>query len=97
MILPAPIDLVTPALVADVGREAHAAARILVRRRGVNQVGAVNHHITGYNQVAVKLDAQLAKLEAIKATDLPAFNKLVREQEVPAIVVSKKATMGGMR
>ncbi len=50
-----------------------------------------------FNQLSAKLDAQLAKLEEIKMRDLPAFNKLVREQEVPAIVVSKKGTMGGTR
>ncbi|MCI0699021.1 glycosyl hydrolase [candidate division KSB1 bacterium] len=52
---------------------------------------------TVFNQIAAQLDAQLAKLEEIKAKDLPAFNKLVREQEVPAIVVSKKVATGGMR
>ncbi len=48
MILPAPIDLVAPALVADVGGEAHAAVRILVRGGGVNRAGTVNHHIAGF-------------------------------------------------
>ena len=48
MILPAQINLVALALVADVGGEAHAAARILVRGRGVNHVGAVNHHVTSF-------------------------------------------------
>jgi hypothetical protein len=48
-----------------------------------------------FNQLSEKLDAQLAKLETIKTTDLPAFNKLVREQDVPAIVVSRKGAMGG--
>ena len=42
MIPPAPIDRVAPALAADVGGEAHAAVRILVRGRGMNHVGAVN-------------------------------------------------------
>jgi chromosome segregation ATPase len=48
-----------------------------------------------FDQLSTKLDAQLAKLETIKTTDLPAFNKLVREQEVPAIVVSKKGAGTG--
>jgi hypothetical protein len=39
----------------------------------------------------------LAKLEEIKTKDLPALNKLVREQEVPAIVVSKKGMTGGTK
>jgi hypothetical protein len=50
-----------------------------------------------FNQLSAKLDAQIAKLEAIKTTDVPAFNKLVREQEVPAIMVSKKGTAGGAK
>ncbi len=37
-----------PALIADVGGKAHAAVRILVRGRGVNQVGAVNHHVARF-------------------------------------------------
>jgi hypothetical protein len=48
MILPAPIDPVRPALVANAGGEALATAQILVRGRGVNHVDAVNHHVTGF-------------------------------------------------
>jgi hypothetical protein len=65
MILPANIDLVAPAFVAEVGGEAHADVRILVRGRGVNHVGAVNNHVTGFNQLSAKLDVQLGKLETI--------------------------------
>jgi hypothetical protein len=57
----------------------------------------VNHHVNGVNQLSAKRDAQLGKIEAIKTTDLPAFKKLVCEQEVLAIVVSKKITIGGTR
>jgi hypothetical protein len=32
-----------------------------------------------------QIDAQLAKLKAIWDTDLPAFNKIVRDQNVPAV------------
>jgi hypothetical protein len=48
MILPAPIDLVAPVLVANIGEEAHVAVRILVRGRGVDHAGAVNHHVAGF-------------------------------------------------
>jgi len=41
-------------------------------------------------QFFTKLDAQLAKLKEIREKDVPAFNQLVREQAVPAIMVSKK-------
>jgi len=34
-----------------------------------------------------QIDEQLAKLNAIWQTDLPAFNKLVRDQNVPALAV----------
>jgi hypothetical protein len=40
MILPAQVDLVAPALVADAGGEAHVVVRILVRGRGVDHAGA---------------------------------------------------------
>jgi len=46
--------------------------------------------VTVFNQLAAKLDAQLAKLKEIREKDVPAFNQLVREQAVPAIMVSKK-------
>ena len=37
------------------------------------------------DQLVVQIDAELAKLKAIWDTDLPAFNKLVRDQNIPAI------------
>jgi hypothetical protein len=48
-----------------------------------------------FNQLSTKLDAQLAKLKEIREKDVPAFNQLVREQEVPAIMVSKKGVPSG--
>jgi len=48
--------------------------------------------LTVFNQLSAKLDAQLAKLKGIREKDVPAFNALVREQAVPAIMVSKKET-----
>ena len=42
------------------------------------------------DQLVVQIDAELAKLKAIWDTDLPAFNKVVRDQNVPAIKISKE-------
>jgi hypothetical protein len=40
-----------------------------------------------YNELAGLIDAQLQKLSGIIKTDVPAFNQLVKEQSIPAIVV----------
>ena len=45
-----------------------------------------------YNDIAGQIDAQLQKLRQIMTTDVPAFNKLVREQEVPAVMIKPKAS-----
>jgi hypothetical protein len=42
------------------------------------------------NELTMAIDAELAKLAAILEADLPAFNKLVRESEVPAVIVEAK-------
>lgn len=40
-----------------------------------------------YNELAGQIDAQLQKLSQIMKTDVPAFNQLVKDQNIPAIVV----------
>lgn len=40
-----------------------------------------------YDELVVQIDAQLAKLAQIMKTDVPAFNQLVRDQNVPAVTV----------
>ena len=40
-----------------------------------------------YNDLVRQIDAQLAKLSGIMKTDVPAFNQLVKDQNIPAIVV----------
>jgi hypothetical protein len=40
-----------------------------------------------YDEVVGQIDAELAKLSKIMKTDVPAFNQLVKEQNVPAVVV----------
>jgi hypothetical protein len=48
-----------------------------------------------YDDITGKIDAELAKLKDALATDLVSFNRLVREQEVPAVVVKEKKERGG--
>jgi hypothetical protein len=40
-----------------------------------------------YDEVVTQIDAQLQKLAQIMRTDVPAFNQLVRDQNIPAVVV----------
>jgi photosystem II stability/assembly factor-like uncharacterized protein len=44
-----------------------------------------------YNELAGEIDAQLQKLSQIMKTDVPAFNQLVKEQNIPAIVTKPPA------
>jgi len=41
-----------------------------------------------YREIAPKVDAQIALLRAIESSELAAFNALMRELNVPAILVS---------
>ena len=40
-----------------------------------------------YDEVVVQIDAQLAKLAQIMKTDVPAFNQVVKDQNIPAVTV----------
>ncbi len=40
-----------------------------------------------YDEVVAQIDAQLQKLAQLMRTDVPAFNQLVRDQNIPAVVV----------
>jgi photosystem II stability/assembly factor-like uncharacterized protein len=40
-----------------------------------------------YNDLVAQIDAQLAKLSQIMKTDVPLFNQMVKDQNIPAIVV----------
>jgi photosystem II stability/assembly factor-like uncharacterized protein len=44
-----------------------------------------------YDEVVGQIDAELAKLAKIMKTDVPAFNQLVRDQNIPAVVVKPPA------
>jgi photosystem II stability/assembly factor-like uncharacterized protein len=48
---------------------------------------------TVYEELAGRINAQLEKLQQIMRTDLPAFNRIVREQDIPAVIV--KANTAG--
>jgi hypothetical protein len=58
---------------------------------GVGDSAGAGSYAPTAQQIAVRdalvaqIDAELAKLKAIWDTDLPAFNKLVRDQNVPAL------------
>jgi photosystem II stability/assembly factor-like uncharacterized protein len=45
-----------------------------------------------YDDLVRQIDAQLAKLEQIMKTELPAFNKLVHDQNIPAVIVKAKSS-----
>jgi photosystem II stability/assembly factor-like uncharacterized protein len=40
-----------------------------------------------YDELVAQIDAQLQRLVRVMSTDVPAFNQLVKEQNVPAVVV----------
>ena len=40
-----------------------------------------------YDEVVAQIDAELRKLAQLMQTDVPAFNQLVRDQNIPAVVV----------
>jgi photosystem II stability/assembly factor-like uncharacterized protein len=44
-----------------------------------------------YEDLTAKIDAELGRLRQVMNTDVPAFNALVREQNVPAIVIKPAA------
>jgi hypothetical protein len=44
-----------------------------------------------FDEVVGKIDAQLKKLEETMRIDIPAFNKMVRDQDIPAVIVKPKA------
>ncbi|MCA1604528.1 MAG: hypothetical protein LC775_03395, partial [Acidobacteria bacterium] len=48
-----------------------------------------------YDELVVQTDAQLARLAQIMRTDVPAFNQLVRDQNIPAVTVKPLATSAG--
>ena len=47
-----------------------------------------------YDDVAGKIDVELARARVLLSDDLGAFNRLVRESEIPAVVVKEKRPAG---
>src|SRR6202008_4164217 len=45
-----------------------------------------------YDEVVTQIDVELQKLAALMRTDVPAFNQLVRDQNIPAVVVKPAGT-----
>ncbi|HEX6737803.1 MAG TPA: hypothetical protein VF310_06020, partial [Vicinamibacteria bacterium] len=43
-----------------------------------------------YEDLARGIDAELARLDQALTADLEAFNRLVRDKDVPAVIVKKK-------
>ena len=43
-----------------------------------------------FDELVGKIDVQLKKLEEVMRNDLPAFNKMVRDQDIPAVMVKTK-------
>ena len=44
-----------------------------------------------FDELVGKIDVQLKKLEEIMRNELPAFNKMVRDQDIPAVLVKTKS------
>ena len=49
---------------------------------------------TVYDDIAGKIDVELGKLRTLLGEDLTAFNRRVRDQEIPAVVVKEKREPG---
>jgi hypothetical protein len=45
-----------------------------------------------YDELVAQIDAQLQKLTQVMQTDVPAFNELVRNQNIPAVIVKPQRT-----
>jgi len=51
-----------------------------------------DQQVTVYEDLTSRINAQLEKLKQVMATDVPAFNKLVRDQNAPALWVKPAAS-----
>ncbi|MFN2510120.1 MAG: WD40/YVTN/BNR-like repeat-containing protein [Pyrinomonadaceae bacterium] len=47
-----------------------------------------------YDELVAQIDAQLQRMTRVMSTDVPAFNQLVKEQNVPAVVVKPPRSDG---
>jgi hypothetical protein len=53
-----------------------------------------NQSYAVYDDLVAQIDGQLQKLAQIMKSDVPAFNQLVRDQNIPAVLVKPPATEG---
>jgi hypothetical protein len=56
-----------------------------------------DQQVVVYEDLTGRINAQLEKLKQVMATDVPAFNKLVRDQNVPAVWVKSRAGAAGQQ
>jgi photosystem II stability/assembly factor-like uncharacterized protein len=54
---------------------------------GGSDAAPTDQAVAVYDDLVARINVQLKKLDDTLKTDLPAFNKLVREQDVPAVIV----------
>ncbi len=54
---------------------------------GGSDAGPTDQSLAVYDELTGLINAQLEKLKLVISTDVPAFNKLVREKELPAVFV----------
>src|SRR5262249_60247775 len=47
-----------------------------------------------YDELAAAIDRELAKLDRVVREDLAAFNKLVRDHNVPAVTMERVSSLG---
>jgi len=58
---------------------------------GGSDAAPTDQAIAVYDDLVGRINVELKKLDDTLKTDLPAFNKLVREQDIPAVIVRQKA------
>jgi hypothetical protein len=58
------------------------------------EAAPTDQSIAVYNDIAGQIDVELAKLKSLLAEDLVSFNRLVREKDVPAVLVKEKKDRG---
>ena len=63
-------------------------ARWIVRpERSRSETPPTDQSYAVYDELAAQIDAQLQRLAQIVKTDVPGFNQMVKDQNVPAVVV----------
>ena len=76
-----------PAQLPDPAQQQARGARRHGRRAPTRRPTAQSYAV--YDELAAKIDAELATLDRVLADDVPAFNRLVREKEIPAVRIAK--------